>query len=452
MNRNQELFETMPVPRAVRTMVVPCIISQLIILIYSMADTFFIGRTNDPRMVAAASIVLPIFNICGSIAAVAGVGGGSLVSRLLGEKREEEAERVYSFGVWFSVCAAALFSVIVFVGMEPLLLLLGAGNEIKDFARSYAMCVIVAGAVPTVMSQVLSNYVRSIGESGKAGFGITMGGIINMFLDPLFMFVILPRGNEILGAGIATCISNVISTVYFICIIRRLRKTTVLRLGSPRVLPRRDSIVKLFTVGFPSAVAGLLFDLNFIVIDRLMSSYSDIALAAIGIVLKAERLPLNVGGGICQGMVPIVAYNFASGNYKRMHEVSNYSLKLGIIISIISIALNEACAPYIMRFFINDPETVELGTRFLRARSLATVFMFMSFYHVHLFNGYVRGREALLLGCMRWLVFNIPMLFLMNHLFGMYGIVWSQLIADIMNVTFSILFHRKFLRDNGIIQ
>lgn len=446
MDDSKELFEKMPVPVAVRKMAVPTIIGQLIVLIYSMADTFFIGRTNNPYMVAAASLILPLFNMAIPIASIAGVGGGSLVSRLLGTGAKNEARKAYSFSVYLSLAMGLLFSLSIGAFMEPILGLLGAGEETYAYARSYAQCVIVLGGVPTIMSNVFSNMVRSIGESKKAGFGVTLGGVVNIALDPLFMFVLLPPGKEILGAGIATCLSNLISCAYFIIVILRIKGDSVLRLSPLFDLPGGRNILMIFTVGVPAAIATLLFDFDYIVLDKLMSGYGDTALAAIGIVLKAERLPLNVGIGICQGMVPIIAYNFAAGNFKRMNETARFSLKCGILCAVISIALYEVFAPYIMRFFIPDPETVSLGTDFLRVRCLATLFMFMSFYHVHLFNGYGRGGEALFLGIMRWAAFNIPMLFILNHFFGMYGLVWSQLAADILTVALSFLVHLNYKR------
>lgn len=449
-NKNKDLFEQMPVSKAVWTMALPTIIGQLIVLIYNMADTFFIGRTNNPDMVAAASLILPVFNISISIASIAGVGGGAMISRLLGVSREDEARKVYSFSVYLSAAMSVLFAVMVWIFMKPILNILGADSNTFDYARKYATCVIVAGGLPTIMTNVFSNMVRSIGESKRAGFGVTMGGIINIFLDPLFMFVLLPKGNEILGAGIATCISNCISCVYFMVIIRKIGTNSVLCLTPVNELPDRESITKIFAVGVPSAIATLLFDLDYIVIDRLMAGYGNVALAAIGIVLKAERLPLNIGIGICQGMVPIVAYNYASKNYRRMKSVSGFSLKIGIVCAIVSITLYELLAPYIMRFFISDTETVRLGTDFLRIRSLATILMFLSFFHVHLFNSYGKGKEALFLGVMRWAAFNIPMLFILNSLVGMYGIAWSQLAADVLTVALSLWVHKRFLDKEGI--
>ncbi len=428
-------------------MAVPTVISQLIVLIYNMADTFFIGRTNDPYMVAGASLILPVFNISLSFAGLAGIGGGALISRLLGEKRPEEARKVYSFCVYLGALVAALFSVCVLIWMRPLMALLGAGGDTYGYASSYAFFVIVCGGVPTVLSNTLATLLRSVGESKKAGFGITMGGVINIALDPLFMFVLLPDGMEIVGAGSATFLSNCIACGYFIFVLHGLQKQgSVLRLGPPLMLPARTSLIGIFAVGIPSAVTTLLFDLDYVVIDRLMSGYNDIALAAIGIVLKAERLPLNVGVGICQGMMPIIAYNFSAGNFRRMRDVKNYSLRLGLLCAAVSIALYELFAGQIMQVFIGDAGTVTLGTDFLRARVLATPLMFLSFFHVYVFNGFGKGGHALFLGVMRWVVFNIPMLFLLNAIFGMYGIVWSQVTADVLTVALSLFVYHRFAK------
>ena len=195
-------------------------------------------------------------------------------------------------------------------------------------------------------------------------------------------------------------------------------------------------------MGIPSAVASLLFDLDYVVIDKLMVAYSEVSLAAIGIVLKVERLPLNVGIGICQGMVPLVAYNCAARNAKRMNQVIGLSLATGLVVAAGSILLYEAFTPWIVRVFIADPDTVALATTFLRIRILATPLMFLSFFTVYIFQGFGKGGISLFLGVVRWAVFNIPMLYLLNFLVGMYGIVWSQIAADILTVAVSAYVYR----------
>ena len=440
----KEIFESLPISKALRAMAVPTVVSQIIVLVYNLADTFYVGQTNNPYMVAGTSLILPVFNITLSLAGLTGVGGGSLISRLLGENREDEAKKVSSFSIYLSIIITALFSLAMAVFMEPILKLLGAGDNTYLYAKQYSFCVIVLGGVPTVLSNVLSNLLRSIGVSKQAGFGITMGGLINIVLDPLFMFVILPKGKEILGVGIATCLSNCIACIYFFSVIYKIRQKTVISLSVKTGMPERKSIASIFNVGIPSAVATLLFDLDYIVIDKLMVAYGDVSLAAIGIVLKAERLPLNVGIGLCQGMMPIVAYNYSAENYKRMNDTVKYSRNVGLITAAISILLYEIFAMYIMKLFITDSQTVSLGTDFLRIRILATPLMFLSFFTVYLFQAFGKGNKSLFLGIMRWAVFNIPMLFILNKIMGMYGIVWSQITADLLTVALSLYVYKKY--------
>lgn len=440
----REIFETWPIPKALAEFAVPMIFGQLIILIYNLADTFFIGRTNNPLMVAGVSLLLPVFNISISVANLFGIGGGTLISRLMGAGKDNEAESVSAFSFYMTIITAGTFSLIMFAFMDSILRMLGASDDTLIFAEHYTFCVIVLGAVPTILSMTLGNLLRSTGYAKQAGFGISMGGMINIALDPLFMFVILPKGYEVLGAGIATMLSNLIICSYFLSVIFRLKGKSPLSLSVKKVIPSSENIYSVFYVGVPAALAVFLFDVTYIIIDKLASGYGDIPLAAIGIVLKAERLPLNVGIGICQGMMPIAAYNYSSGNFSRMREVVRFSRLVGLVFGFVSVLMYEIFAPEIMRIFIADIQTVELGTNFLRARALATPFMFLCFHPVNFFQAVGHGGKALTLGVSRWAVFNIPLLFVMNYIFGMYGIVWTQVIADIMMVIVSMIVYERF--------
>ncbi len=440
----EDIFRSLPVPTALRKMIVPAISSQLIVLIYNMADTFFVGQTNNPYMVAGTSLILPVFNITLCLAGLAGIGGGSLISRLLGQGQEEEARRVSAFSLYLGLAFAALFAAGIAMFMEPILNLLGAGENTYVYARQYALCVIVTGGIPTVLSNVLANLIRSIGRSKEASAGIILGGLLNIALDPLFMFVILPDGYQVLGAGLATCISNCTAFLFFVAVLLRMGKKSVVTFSPKGGLPRGGSVLAVFGVGIPSAITSFLFDLDYVVIDKLMVSYGDLALAAVGIVLKVERFPLNVGIGICQGMMPLVAYNYSAGNKQRMEDTIRLARRLGLVIAVTSIVLYELFAVQFSHLFIEDVQTVELASQFLRIRVLATPLMFMSFFTVYLFQAFGKGQIALFLGVTRWLVFNIPMLFLLNTMFGMFGIVWSQATADILTVALSLYVYRKY--------
>lgn len=442
---NRKLFEETPVPKALAAMAIPTVISQLIVLIYNMADTFYIGRTNNPYMVAGAALILPIFNVCIAVANIAGAGGGTLIARLLGADEPQNARRVASFSVWFSVFCGLFFAIMTAVFMTPLLTLLGASEQTFEFARQYCTCVIVLGGTPTIAAMTMGNLLRNVGLSKQAGFAISMGGIINIILDPLFMFVLLPPGREILGAGIATALSNTITCTYFVITILRLH-SPILHFSLRDGAPSTAHLASFFGVGVPAALGPFLFDLDYIVLDRLMAAHSDIALAAIGIVFKVERLPLNVGIGLCLGMMPLAAYNYSAGNMPRMQAVLHAARNAGVAISIGSITLYEVFAPFLIRIFIGDPATVALGTGFLRIRALATIMMFLSFIYVHYFQALGQGRTALFLVVMRWLMINIPMLFLMDRIFGMYGLAWSQLVSDVIVAFLSWVIYRVAMR------
>lgn len=437
------VFEQMPIPAALAKMAVPTIISQLITLIYNVADTWFVGQTNNPYMVAASSLVLTVFLMTTSIANLFGVGGGTLTVRLLGSRQEEEAGKVASLSLIMAAGAALAFSVMCLVFMDPLLRLLGASENTIGYARQYLLFVVVLGCLPTVLSNVMSAMLRNVGYAREAAFGLSMGGVLNVALDPLFMFVLLPDGYQVMGAAIATMLSNCVVLIYFMMVYRRVGRESVLAI--PRRIEgiRATSMRALFAVGIPAAMSILLFDVTNMVINRLASSYGDFQLAAMGIVLKVERLPLNIGVGIGLGMVPLVAYNYASGDRKRMNGFFTAARVSGMAVAVCCVALYYVCAPWLIRVFIKDAATVSYGTQFLQARCFATPFMFLSFNMVHFMQAVGRGKISFYLAVIRQLCLNIPILFLMNSLFGMTGIVWTQMTADFLNVIISYLIYNR---------
>ena len=440
-----DIFETWPVPRALAKMAVPTIVSQLIALVYNVADTWFIGQTNNPYMVAASALVLTVFLMTTGIANLFGVGGGSLVVRLLGGNDKDEAKSVASLSLVMAAAASIAFSIFCFVFMNPLLRILGASDHTIGFARQYLLFVVVIGCFPTVLANTMSSMVRNIVYSREAGFGLGMGGVLNVILDPIFMFVVFPDGSQVMGAAAATMLSNFVTFAYFIFVYKKLEKSTVLALPRGIEKIRRESMGSLFSVGIPAAMSLLLFDLCNIVINRLASSHGDIELAAIGIVLKAERLPLNIGIGICLGMMPLVAYNYASKDYGRMKDFFRMARLAGLSISVLCVVFYRICAPYIIGAFISDADTVKFGTQFLQSRCFATPFMFLSFHMVHFMQAVDRGKVSFQLAVIRQLCLNIPILLMMNVLFGMSGIVWTQLTADLINVVISYAIYIRLI-------
>ncbi|MBQ9828190.1 MAG: MATE family efflux transporter [Lachnospiraceae bacterium] len=441
--RKQEIFETMSSPRALSIMALPTIASQIIVLVYNIADTWFIGRTNDPHMVGASSLVLTVYFALAAMSNLFGVGGSSLMVRLMGQQKKEDAGRVASYTVAMSFAAAVVFSVLCLIFHDPLLHLLGANENTYEYAWQYLLFAVIIGSVPTVLSMSMPQLLRNAGYSKEAGIGVGMGGILNIALDPLFMFVILTEGYEVMGAAIATMLSNVVSFIYFIIMFRKVREHSVLRLPKRIEKLEKDHRSSFYSVGVPAAMAIFMMDLVNIIINRLTVAYGDEALAGMGIVLKVERLPMNIGLGICLGMVPLVAYNSTAKNFKRMDGFFSAARVAILAVAFVCTALFWFFAESIVGAFIKDPATVGFGIRILKGRCFDIPFMLLGYHIVNFMTATGRGKYSFLLSIIRHALLIVPILFLFNHLFALDGVIWAQTVADAISIVIAYFFYAK---------
>lgn len=452
MQKNKAIFEDMPVPKALATLAVPTIISQLITMIYNLADTFFIGRTNDPLKVAAATVSFVLLFMMSAWANLFGVGGGSLISRLLGEKRPDDAKKVAAFSFFGAAVIGTVYATVTYIFMDSILMFIGASENTIVYARDYAFWVVVVGGIPTTMSMTLAHLLRSEGYAREASFGLGMGGVLNIIFDPLFMFVLFPKGEEVAGAAFATMLSNSIVFVYMFTVYLKMSRNTCMSVSPKKAVEGLKFAGEVFAVGFPSAINTLLSCVSNSTINNLMTSHGDIPMAAMGVVKKIDMLPMNIGMGLCQGMLPLVAYNYAAGNYKRMKAVSNTARLWGISFAGICIVLFEIFTGNIVKFFIEETETLALGTSFLRVACLATPLMITNVQMNYTFQAMGKGRQSLILSSCRQGLVNIPLLFVMNHFFGMYGIVWTQFIADMITLAISFTLYFSLYKKLKIME
>ena len=459
MNRKnidkRQLFAETPVPKALFAMAVPTIISQMINLIYNMVDAFFIGRTGNSYMMAATTITLTLVMMNVAFSNLFGIGGGSLVARLMGVDRLKEAKQTSAFCVYGAIAIALVYSLILGIFLDPVLRFLGASDATIGFARSYAQIVIVIGTLPSLLSMALAHLLRNSGYSTQASVGLSAGGILNVILDPIFMFVILPPGNEVTGAAIATLISNALACIYLLFAYIRASKTAPL---SIRVRDAKDisreNIKGVFAVGVPSAVLTGLFDVASICVNIIAASHNDLVLAGMGIVLKVERIPNAINIGICQGMLPIVAYNYSSGNHERMKETINTARKSGLLIAVASIALFEIFAKPVTRVFLSTSagdvqtaiQTVLYATLFLRIRCIASPLQFLNYQTSYCMQAMGKGRATLLHAFVRELVFYIPSMFLLDHLFGEIGLASALPVGEGCGAVFALLLLHYVMR------
>ena len=428
------LFEKMQPSKALAIMALPTVASQMIILLYNLADTWFIGRTNNPYMIGASSLGLTIYLCITALANVFGTGGGSLMVRLTGGKKTEEAQKVAAYSLTATVIGTLVLSLLILIFMDPLLRFLGASDNTLIYAKQYVFATTVIGGIPTALSMCMPQFVRNAGYAKEAGIGVGLGSLLNVILDPLFMFVLFPKNWEVLGAGVATMLSNVASMIYFFITYNKLRGMTVL------VIPRRIERISwehkraLYSVGIPAAFAIFLFDLVTIVTNKLTASYGDIPLAAMGIVLKLERIPINTGLGVCLGMVPLIAYNYGARNKERMKQFLSLSRIVILSFSCLCVIIFWIFAEAIIHIFISDKETILWGVRFLKGRCFALPFMMIGYHIVNYMNAIGRGKISFILAIIRHIILIIPVMILMNDIWGISGLIWSALVADAINI------------------
>ena len=447
-----EMFANAPVLEALAVMAVPTIISQLINLIYNMVDAFFIGRTGNSYMMAATTITLTMVMLNVAFSNLFGVGGGSLVARLMGRREPGYARQVSAFSVYGAITLAVTYSVLVGVFLDPVLRLLGASDATIGFARQYALIVIVLGSLPSILSLTLAHLLRNAGYSGQASLGLSMGGVLNMALDPLFMFVLLPRGQEVVGAAIATTLSNVIACLYLLIAVKKATAEAPLSMRLRDVIGLEKRFVRdIFSVGVPSAMLTGMFDLANICLNVISAAHSDLVLAAMGIVMKVERLPNAINVGLSQGMMPIVAYNYASGNEERMNEVIRKTRYIGLAFAGASVVLFEIFAGPVSRAFLSTSgsdaeiamQTVAFAATFLRLRCLASPVQFINYNTSFCMQGMGKGKETLLHATVRQLGFYIPIMFLMDRLWGTTGLASALVISEALSAVLALWLLRR---------
>lgn len=449
------LFEEYPIPKALMTMAFPAIISQLINLVYNMVDAYFIGRTGNSYMVAATSLTLTLVMMNTALSNLFGVGGGSLVARLMGVGQQDECRRVSAFSIYGVAVTALIYALLIGSFLRPVLFFLGASNETITYASQYTMLVVVFGCVFSMLSLTAAYLLRNAGYSSQASMGLSLGGLLNIGLDPLFMFVLLPKGQEVVGAALATLLSNAIACVYLLVSLKKSSATAPLSLSiSEARHVKSSSIRQIVSVGVPSAILTGLFDLANVCVNMLASAHSDMVLAGMGIVMKVERIPSAVNLGICQGAMPIIAYNYASGNHERMKQTISAARLWGVTVSGFAIILFQFFAEPVTKLFLNtgggEAEkallTVGYAAVFLRIRCIASPLQFINYHSSYCMQAMGNGKATMLHAFVRELIFYIPFQFIMNRIWGEIGLACALPLGELCGALFALWLMHGFLK------
>lgn len=422
-----EMFEKAPVARAVLKNTVPAMAAMLMVLVYNLADTFFIGQTRNDILVAAVSLATPVFLIFMAVGTVFGAGGTSVISRAFGQGRGEYARKVCSFCMWSCVVVGVVLSAGFLLFMNRILQLVGASADTWEPARTYL--VIVAFGGPFVLiSNCFSNVLRAEGQSGRAMMGQLLGNLLNIVLDPV---MILAFGWGIAGAAIATVIGNVVGAGYYILYFLRGNSSLSIHI---RDCTLKDSVCTgVLSIGIPASLGSLLMSVSQIVVNAQMANYDDMALAGMGVAMKVTMMTGMICIGFGQGIQPLLGYCTGAGLWDRFKKIMRFSLSFALGLSAVMTGLCYLLRNQIVGAFLTDSAAFAYALQFTNIL-LTTSFLFGVFYVLNnALQAMGASAQALITNLSRQGLIYIPALFLLQAAFGVTGLAWAQPVADLLS-------------------
>ena len=414
--------------------------AMLMVLIYNLADTFFIGQTHDDLQVAAVSLATPVFLIFMAVGTVFGIGGTSVISRAMGQGRQDHAKKVCSFCMWGCVAVGAAMSAFFLLFMDEILGWIGATPDTWDYAKTYLTIVSCCGPF-VLIGNCYSNVIRAEGQSGKAMMGQLIGNLLNVVLDPLLILVF---GWDIAGAAVATVIGNVVGAGYYILYFLRGSSTLSIRLKDFALGGGVCSGV--LAIGIPASLGSLLMSVSQIIVNALMTDYGDMALAGIGVAMKVSMMTGMVCIGFGQGIQPLLGYCVGAKLWERFKKVMKFSLVFSLALSVVMTGVCYLFTNGIVSAFLTDPAAFDYAVQFSRIL-LTTSFLFGAFYVLsNALQAMGAATAALIVNLSRQGIIYIPALFILKAALGAAGLAWAQPVADLLStalVAILYLYTRK---------
>ena len=430
LRKETEIFENYPIPKAVAALAVPTVITQIITIIYNFADTWYVGLTNNSAAIAALSVCMPIYVLMAAIANLFGIGASSVISRSLGARMPEKARRAFSFAFWGGIVVSILYSVIILLFRSELAYLIGGDADSFDFIQKYMFWTMIIGSLPTVLNSLFGHLIRSVGASKQASFGMSLGAVMNIILDPILMFVLLPKGHEVEGAAIATMLSNCCATLYFFFYLKQVKDSPVFTLAPSYALEDRKVWAEVLSIGLPAALSTSLAMLSNIFANSLVSNYGSKAVAGMGIAKKINTLAFNITLGLTQGVLPLIGYNYAAKKYKRMKDIVLFTLGVALSFTCFCVLLFEFNREFLVRFFIKDQETIYEGQRFLSIIALGVPLCAITYTMNTVFQATGQRKKSFILSILRKGLLDIPLMFLFRGMFERLGVVMATPVAE----------------------
>ena len=434
MNQMADVLK-LSAPRAIAKFAIPTILSQLVTLIYNLADTFFVGHTNDPAQVAALTLSFPLFMMIIMVSNLFGIGANSFISRALGQGDRERASTASTFAFYGAIGGILALIAVLAVFMRPILTAIGAVTpESYAATKAYLSWTVIYGGVPSVAAMMLGHLIRAEGNTKQASIGMALGGFLNIGLDAIFVPVL---GLGAAGAGIATCISNIISMLYLYVVLRRTRDS-VIDLRPTNLRFERYIVKQVILVGIPAAAIIILGSSANAILTHYMSDYGDVSIAAYGITQKIGTVGIQITIGLTQGIMPLLGYCYGAGETKRLKDINRWSFILLGCYAAVCMVVVMTFADTLVRMFISEPDTVEKAVRFLRIWFFCAPGMCFTNLFSSIFQAMGKWIHSLALSVIRQIGLLIPMLAILSRLVGEMGLISAQPAADTVSLLVGI--------------
>ncbi len=435
MTKELEVFRSAPVPKAVLENAVPAMIAMLMVLIYNLADTFFIGLTHDAYQVAAVSMATPVFLIFMSVGTVFGIGGTSVISRALGEGKADYAKKASSFCMWSCVVVGIAMSACFLLFMEKILVVMGTSADTYDFAKSYLTIVTFSGPF-VLIANCYSNVIRAEGQAGKAMMGQLLGNLLNVVLDPI---MILGFSWGITGAAIATTVGNIFSACFYIFYF--LQGKSILSIHPRDFMMRNKVCSSILVIGIPASLGSLLMSVSQIIMNGQMASFGDMAVAGIGVASKVTMITGMVCIGFGQGVQALLGYCVGANLWERFKKVMRFSVVFALGLSLTMTIICYLFTNQIVSIFLTEPKAFEYAVEFVRIL-LTTSFLFGVFYVLaNALQAAGAATPALIINLSRQGLIYIPALFILKESIGANGLAWAQPVADLLSTILVVILY-----------
>ncbi len=433
------VFEEKNIPKAIMRVGLPAMLGQLTTLIYNIADTFFVSLTKEPATIAAVTLCAPILLIIMSIACIFGMGGSSVIARLLGEKKNEESGAAMNFCVYAMAAAGVLTLVLGLLFLQPLAKISGADAENMAYTCDYLKWIF-AGAPFIMLANGFVHLFRSAGMIRQSTVGLVLGNVINMILDYIFIAI---WGWGTAGAALATSLGFVCATVYYMaCMIRESSgETAPVPLTLKPLPPKPVMIRNIVSIGIPGALITVLMSVSNIVLNNYISIYGSDAVASYGIAYKLDMIPILLSVGLSQGVAPLIGYCYGGNEKKKMSDIIKYTVLYGLAIGAVFTAIFILFGKLLAAIFLTEDVLIEQTGYFLRILCLSAPLLGVINTMTSYFQALGKALKSLSITVLRNAVLFIPGVILLNHFWKLNGVIAAQPVVEALLTVICLLMY-----------